>query len=166
MADDTQGGGEKSPAQRRGLYAYIQHPHIARRKAQGPVKVADQLPHANAYARFNTRMAIMITGAVGSMSCAWIFAVIALISLPAAIASHSVIIIVAWVAQTFLQLVLLSVIIVGQNIQAAGADKRAEATFLDADAVLHEARQIQEHLAAQDELLGEMRLLVKPRKGP
>jgi len=38
------------------------------------------------------------------------------------------------VAQTFLQLVLLSVIMVGQNVQAAAADKRAEATFHDASA--------------------------------
>ena len=52
-----------------------------------------------------------------------------------------------------LQLVLLSVIIVGQNVLAAAADKRAEATFNDADAVLHEAVKIQEHLLAQDEVL-------------
>jgi hypothetical protein len=59
-------------------------------------------------------------------------------------------IIVAWIAQTFLQLVLLPVIIVGQNIQAAASDKRAEDTYRDADAVLHEAMQIQKHLEAQD----------------
>ena len=47
-------------------------------------------------------------------------------------------------SQTFLQLVLLSVIIVGQNVLAAAADKRSEATFNDADAVLHEAVKIQE----------------------
>ena len=45
---------------------------------------------------------------------------------------------------------LLPVIIVGQNIQAAAADKRSEATFKDASAVLHEAREIQRHLEAQD----------------
>ena len=135
------------------LYSHVPHPHIAGRKAAGPVKVAAQLPQGNAYSRFNTRVAIAVTRGVGSMTCAWVFAAIALISLPAAIASGSVIIIVSWVAQTFLQLVLLAVIIVGQNIQAAGADKRAESTFLDAEAVLHEAQQIQEHLAAQDEVL-------------
>lgn len=32
--------------------------------------------------------------------------------------SHSLIIIVAWIAQTFLQLVLLSIIMVGQKLQA------------------------------------------------
>jgi hypothetical protein len=53
-------------------------------------------------------------------------------------------------------LVLLSVIIVGQNVLAAGADKRAEATYNDADAVLHEAVKIQEHLAVQDKMLDEL----------
>jgi hypothetical protein len=135
------------------LYSHVPHPHVARRKAEGPVKTTAQLPRGSAYARFNTRVALAVTHAVGSMTCAWCFAAIALISLPAAITSGSVIIIVSWVAQTFLQLVLLAVIIVGQNIQAAGADKRAEQTFLDAEAVLAEATKIQEHLAAQDSVL-------------
>jgi hypothetical protein len=40
------------------------------------------------------------------------------------------------------------VIIVGQNVLAAAADKRSEATCNDADAVLHETVKIQEHVAA------------------
>ncbi len=76
--------------------------------------------------RFNTRVAVAITRSVGSMWCAYAFALLALISLPAAIASHSAIVIVAWIAQTFLQLVLLPIIIVGQNVQAAASDARAE----------------------------------------
>jgi uncharacterized membrane protein len=58
--------------------------------------------------------------------------------------------IVVWVSSSFLQLVLLPVIIVGQNIQAAAADKRSEETYKDAEAVLAEARAIQSHLQAQD----------------
>src|ERR1022692_3383048 len=50
----------------------------------------------------------------------------------------------------------LSVISVGQNVLAAAADKRSEATYNDADAVLHEAVKIQEHLAAQDKILGTL----------
>jgi hypothetical protein len=53
-------------------------------------------------------------------------------------------------------LALLSVIIVGQNVLAAAADKRSEATYADADAVLHEAVKIQEHLAAQDTVLAAL----------
>jgi hypothetical protein len=63
---------------------------------------------------------------------------------------------VAWIAQTFLQLVLLPVIIVGQNIQAAAADARAVATYEDATALLEEAKQVQKHLAAQDEALTKL----------
>src|SRR5260370_30220603 len=86
------------------------------------------------------------------MWCAYAFALFDLISLPAAIHSGTPAI-VSWVAQTFLQLVLLSVIMVGQNVQAAAADKRSEATFHDASATLHEVAHLQGHLAAQDVLL-------------
>jgi len=84
------------------------------------------------------------------MWCAYIFALLAMVSLPAAIASGSAVVLVSWISQTFLQLVLLSIIIVGQNVLAAASDKRAEATYQDADAVLHTAIQIQDHLEAQD----------------
>jgi hypothetical protein len=86
------------------------------------------------------------------MWCAYAFALFDLISLPSAIRIGPSAV-VTWVAQTFLQLVLLSVILVGQNVQAAAADKRAEATFHDASATLHEVAHVQAHLAAQDELL-------------
>ena len=99
--------------------------------------------------RFNARLAVVITDAVGSMWCAYAFAVLALISLPDAIKAGRPAII-SWIAQTFLQLVLLSIIIVGQNVQSAASDKRAEATYQDADAVLHTATQIEKHLEAQD----------------
>lgn len=75
--------------------------------------------------RSNAWLAVKITRAVGSMWCAYIFAVIALISLPAALQSGDKIIIIGWIAQTFLQLVLLPIIIVGQNVQAAASDARA-----------------------------------------
>jgi hypothetical protein len=87
------------------------------------------------------------------MLCAYLFTVIALISLPSALKTANLLVIIAWIAQTFLQLVLLPIIIVGQNVQAAAADKRAEQTYLDAEAVLQEALHIQEHLAIQDAAL-------------
>lgn len=67
---------------------------------------------------FNNKLALAITNGVSTMWCAYVFAVIALFSLPAALKSGSTIVIVAWVAQTFLQLVLLSIIMVGQKLQA------------------------------------------------
>jgi hypothetical protein len=70
------------------------------------------------------------------------------------------------VSQTFLQLVLLSIIIVGQNVLAAAADKRSEATYNDADAVLHEAVKIQEHLLAQDEAISDIVARLEKLVGP
>jgi hypothetical protein len=136
-------------------YEHIPHPHIAARHADGPVKVADQHRTDNRFTRFNTRAALLITKAVGSMWCAYLFAAFDLISLPSAIRGGAATI-VAWVAQTFLQLVLLSVIMVGQNVQADAADARSEATYHDASATLHETAQLQEHLAAQDALLSRI----------
>jgi len=77
----------------------------------------------------NDWLAIKLTKVVGSMWCAYIFAIIALISLPTAIASHNVFILVSWIAQTFLQLVLLSVIMVGQDIQSKKSEERTEKTL-------------------------------------
>jgi hypothetical protein len=42
---------------------------------------------------------------------------------------------------------------VGQKIAGEATDKRAIETYNDAEAVLHEALQIQQHLAAQDAIL-------------
>lgn len=137
------------------IYQHIRHPRISARLADRPVKVADLLPRGTAINRFNTRVALLVTRVVGSMWCAYAFALFDLISLPDAISSGTSAI-VSWVAQTFLQLVLLSVIMVGQNVQAAAADKRAEATFHDASATLHEVAHVQGHLAAQDVLLSKI----------
>jgi len=132
------------------LFEHVAHPYVAARRLAGPVKVADQHPTGSAFARFNARLGLRITLMVGTMVAAYVFTAIALLSLPSAISSHNLTIIIAWLSSNFLQLTLLPVIIVGQNVQAAAADKRAEATFLDAEAVLHEAAEIQRHLQAQD----------------
>jgi hypothetical protein len=79
-------------------------------------------------------VAILITNTVGTMWCAYAFAVLALISLPEAI--HKTDTLIAWIAQTFLQLVLLSVIMVGQKVSAAASDKQALQTYKDAEALL------------------------------
>jgi hypothetical protein len=134
------------------LYIHVIHPHVEHRKAHGPIKVADQHRTDSPLSRFNTRLAILITKVVGSMWCAYVFALFDLISLPDAIRGGTATII-SWIAQTFLQLVLLSVIMVGQNVQADAADKRSEATFKDAEALLHGQEQVAAHLAAQDLVL-------------
>jgi hypothetical protein len=133
------------------IFTPVTHPWIELRKKQRPIKVADLMPRGGSpITRFNTWLAVKVTNGVGTMWCAYAFAALALVSLPAAIMSRNPVLIVSWISQTFLQLVLLSIIIVGQNVLAAASDKRAEATYQDADAVLHTALQIQDHLAAQD----------------
>ena len=92
----------------------------------------DHLPRKHAVDRFNSRLAVIITRVVGSMWCAYAFALFDLISLPDAIKAGTPAII-SWVAQTFLQLVLLSVIMVGQNVQAAASDARQAKVFEDAE---------------------------------
>ena len=88
---------------------------------------------------------------VGTMACAYLFALLAFVSLPAILIQAGVlaksdvpkfltkpglILIVSWIAQTFLQLVLLSIILVGQRVQSAASDERAEKEFTDTEAVL------------------------------
>ena len=149
----------------------VPHPHahaLERLEHRGkPVKTADVMKEKMA-TRFNSWLAVKITDGVGTMWCAYVFALIAFVSLPAILiqtgwvnksafphflTSAGLILMVAWIAQTFLQLVLLSIIIVGQNIAAAASDKRAENTYKDAEAILREAIEIQKHLKAQDEKL-------------
>ena len=135
------------------IYQHTLHEHTLRRlsgQAPGPAKVDD------GRVGINGRIGLAITTAVGTMVCAYIFGVIALVSLPSALRSGNLTIIIAWVSSNFLQLILLPVIIVGQNLLARAADKRSEQTYKDAEAVLREALEIQKHLLAQDKVLAEL----------
>ncbi len=79
----------------------------------------------------NGRIALALTAAVGTMWCAYSFALLALIVLPQAI-SGGLLTRVQWVSQIFIQLVMLSVIMVGQNVLGRASDKRALMTYPDA----------------------------------
>jgi hypothetical protein len=125
------------------------HPRIAARKKSGPPKSTDEQVGANG------RIALLLTTVVGTMWCAYAFAVLALIALPSALGG-GLFPLIQWVSQTFIQLVMLSVIMVGQNILSRASDKRADMTYQDAEATLHEAEQIQAHLKAQDEALNAL----------
>ena len=141
------------------LFDYVPHPHTEQRRAVGPPKVAAAVAQVHGPTRLgqlNAKIGLKITIVVGTMWCAYLFTVIALISAPSAFTSGQLLVIVSWIAQTFLQLVLLPIIIVGQNVQATAADARAQATYDDASAVLEEAKQIQAHLKAQDEAIRQI----------
>lgn len=122
------------------------HPHIEDRKKIGPNKVND------GHEGLNGKIALTLTRVVGTMWCAYAFAVLALLVLPDAI-HGGLLTLIQWVSQTFIQLVMLSVIMVGQNILGKASDLRAEMTYKDAEATFHEAKQIQEHLRQQDEAI-------------
>jgi len=81
--------------------------------------------------RINAAVGLKITVLVGTMWCAYLFGAIALISLPDNI--HSKQLLILWISSSFLQLVLLPIIIVGQNIQSRAADARATKTFEDVE---------------------------------
>jgi len=105
--------------------------------------------------RFNAAFGLKITVLVGTMWCAYVFAILALLVVPQAI-QGGLLTFVQWVSQTFIQLVMLSVIMVGQNILGRASDKRADMTYQDAEATFHEAEQIQAHLKAQDDAMNAM----------
>jgi hypothetical protein len=93
-------------------------------------EVVEQVFGTSTVGRFNTRVAVVITKAVGTMWAAYLFVLIALISFPQALDAFlhgNTLVGITWLSQSFLQLVLLPIIIVGQNVNAAAQDARAEA---------------------------------------
>jgi hypothetical protein len=109
----------------------------------------------------NAKVAVFLTNIVGSMWCAYVFAALAFIGLPAALKPGGEGII-AWIAQTFLQLVLLSVIMVGQNVQSEASDARAQRTYDDTVAILdrldvHTAGGIKDLADRLDQLVATLR---------
>ena len=107
-------------------------------------------------ASFNQRIAEKITQFVSTMWCAYIFAALALISLPAAIRSGDVVVIVAWVAQTFLQLVLLSIIMVGQKVSSESVEQMIKETHT---ASLNEFELAKEARELANQELGELKVI-------
>src|ERR1019366_8614317 len=98
------------------------HPWIAERQKVRPAKTRDE------HVGINGRIALVLTTAVGTMWCAYAFALLALIVVPQAI-QGGLLTFIQWVSQTFIQLVMLSVIMVGQNILGRVSDKRADQTY-------------------------------------
>jgi hypothetical protein len=105
---------------------------------------------------FNRKLAEKITSGVATMWCAYGFAALALISLPAALKTGDLIVIVAWVAQTFLQLVLLSIIMVGQNVSSEAVAQKIDETHA---ASLGEFELAKEAQAIAKEELAELKAI-------
>jgi hypothetical protein len=128
---------------------HIPNPRIAEREKSGPHLTKHE------HIGLNGRIAVLITNAVSTMWCAYIFAIIALISLPSAISGGTAALI-SWIAQTFLQLVLLSVIMVGQKVAAQASDKQAMQTYKDAEALLKIEDEVHRLVKMNNELTQEI----------
>jgi hypothetical protein len=111
------------------LHSYERLEHVARFSPREIKMAVGQVEG------FNAKLALVITRTVGTMACAYVFAALALISLPDAIKAGRPAII-SWIAQTFLQLVLLSIIMVGQTVQSSASDARATKEFTDTETIM------------------------------
>jgi hypothetical protein len=108
---------------------------------------------AGAMGGFNAAVAVWITKVVGTMYCAYLFALIAFVALPAALQQGSPTVLVNWLSSNFLQLVLLPIILVGQNVISRAQDARAEADHETLTA-LHELAKLQiDILEGQNKIL-------------
>jgi hypothetical protein len=112
---------------------------------------------------FNTRIAVGLTKSVGTMWTAYSFAVLAIVGLLAIIGwlPPLVVVLVAWLSQTFLQLVFLPILSVGQNVLGRHAELMAEEEFHTTMNSYHAIEEIIQHLSAQDaELLKHTKMLI------
>ncbi len=98
----------------------------------------------------NDKIAIGITKVVATMWAAYVFAGLAFVALPAAIAQGSLTVLVNWVSSNFLQLVLLPLIMVGQDLQGRHAETRAELDFETNTKAEAEIEKILKRLDEQD----------------
>jgi hypothetical protein len=127
--------------------------------------------HRSPAKRFNDSLAVKITNGVGSMWSAYLFALLSLMSLPAIlveidpslkqffpawIIAPSMITLVAWISQNFLQLVLLPVIMVGQNVIQAQQEAKADADHQTLTYLAHLQDQQMQILANQATILDEL----------
>jgi uncharacterized membrane protein len=135
---------------------FVHHPYpqTENRKLRPPPRVSDE------HIGFNGRLGAAITRSVGTM---WAFYLAAVFM--------ATWMILAGFAEgplhgldpypfafllflgNIVQLLLMFVIMVGQQVLGAASDKRAIVTYQDAEAILHECLQMQDHLTAQDSAL-------------
>ena len=114
--------------------------------------------------RFNDWLAVTITNTVGTMWCAYAFAALAFVSFPEAVRGGTATLI-SWIAQTFLQLVLLSIIMVGQKIASIKSDRQLAQTYKDAEELLKISDSIHILLKQNTDLTQEINEFVREEKG-
>jgi len=158
MATDAKAQTEQAgPHKTGGIFTHAPHLHLPR-NVNALIKTEQELEGAN------TKIAIGLTKSVGSMWTAYSFAVLAVIGLFAILGWFPpiVVLLVSWTSQTLIQLVLLPVIMVGQNVLGRKAELQADEQFNTTMSTYHDIEQIMQHLSAQDdELLKQTKMLVE-----
>ena len=116
-----------------------------------------------AAAGFNTQIAVWLTEHVGTMWTAYAFAVLAIIGLFAILGllSPIVALLIAWISQTFLQLVLLPVIMVGQNVLGRKSELQADESYATTMKTYADIEDVLKHLDKQDEKILALEQLIK-----
>jgi hypothetical protein len=117
-----------------------------------------------AAAGFNTWLAVVLTQGTGTMWTAYVFTVLAIIGLFGLLGwlNPFTFLLTTWVSQQFLQLVLLPVILVGQNVLGRKAELLADEQFHTTMSTYHDIEQIMQHLSEQDaELLHQTKMLIQ-----
>lgn len=126
------------------------HPHTSHKVT---ITMAEQ-----ALKGFNMKIAVAITRGLGTMICAYIFAILAIIGFPGFNATPTQY--VQWISQTFIQLVALSVLAVGQQVLSKQGELMAEEQYHTTMNSYHDIEQVMQHLCAQDaELLRHAKML-------
>jgi len=135
-------------------YVHQPHPHTEQHSLTRPPKVADE------HVGFNGRLGATITKRVGTMWAFYIAAAFMATWMVLAGLTFGPLHKIDPYPFAFLlflgnivQLLLMFVLMVGQQVLGAASDKRAVVTYQDAEAILHECLQMQRHLTAQDRAL-------------
>jgi uncharacterized membrane protein len=130
------------------LYTAVRHARVHGRRHEPPVQVDDE------HVGFNGRLAAGITATIGSMWTVYISAAFCAVWVLLAETGPLSFDPYPFPFLLFLgnvvQLLLIFVILLGQQVLGRASDKRASQTYEDAEAILHDCEQIQNHLVAQD----------------
>lgn len=123
------------------------HPHV-------PQNVNEAVNEAPL--NFNEWLAVTVTNGLGSMPCAYIFMVLAVLGFPGFNATPAAL--VQWVSQTCIQLVALSIIALGQTIQNRHTERRNDESYKmqvktchDAELTVTLLKEIKQELQQQKE---------------
>ena len=141
------------------------HPALRRPGRRRAPRVVDE------HVGLNGRIAVLITRLVGTM---WaVYFITAFILLWMALGTWGPIHGVDPYPFAFLlflgnvaELMLLSIILVGQAVLGAAADRRAGQTYQDAEAILHDVARLHDHLVEQDKVLNQGVALVEHEPHP